>query len=161
MRLYLLRHGIAVPHGSPGIEDDDRPLTRAGRQSMRVVARGLKRLGLGLDAIVSSPLPRAKKTAEIVARRLRLEDRLEFSDALRAGVSADSVAEWLASRTESSLMLVGHNPSLSDLINRLVAPGVGAPLCELRKGGLAALRNDRDNRFEIDWIARPRQFYRA
>lgn len=161
MRLYLLRHGIAVPHGTPGIGDDERPLTPQGRRAMRVIARGLKRLGIRPDAIVSSPLPRARKTAEIVARRLRLEGRLEFADALRAGASGGSIADWLALRTDGSLMLVGHNPGLSDLINVLVAPGSSLPLCELRKGGIAALRNDRESRYEIDWIARPRQFFRA
>ena len=56
-RLYLLRHGIAVPHGTPDIPDDERPLTSEGEKGVRKVARGLRRLGFKLDRIVTSPLP--------------------------------------------------------------------------------------------------------
>lgn len=93
-RLYLLRHGIAVPHGTPGIEDDDRPLTPKGEKRVRQVAYGLKHLGLDVQKIVSSPLPRAYRTAEIVARVLESPDLLETADELRAGASADSIASW-------------------------------------------------------------------
>ena len=83
-RLYLLRHGIAVPHGTPDIPDDERPLTSEGEKGVRKVARGLRLLGLKLDRIVTSPLPRALRTAEIVADVLEMTDLLETADALRA-----------------------------------------------------------------------------
>ena len=73
--LYILRHGIAVEPGTPGIPDDERPLTPKGEKRMRQIARGLRKLDLKLDRIVTSPLPRARATAEIVADVLDARDR--------------------------------------------------------------------------------------
>jgi len=159
-RLYLLRHGIAVPHGTPDIPDDDRPLTSEGEKGVKKVARGLRRLGIKLDRIVTSPLPRARRTAEVVADVLGKTELLEDADALRAGNSASSIRDWVAERTESRLMLVGHNPSLTDLVGLLITGNQAPAICELRKGGVAALRADLDGRMQLDWLARPRIFRR-
>src|SRR3954447_18218434 len=115
-QLYLLRHGVAVPHGTPGIPDDQRPLTPEGEKHVKQVARGLRRLDLGLERIVTSPLPRAKKTAEITADVLGISELLETADALRADRDARSIRDWVLTRPEAILMLVGHDPSLSELI---------------------------------------------
>ena len=157
-QLYLFRHGIALPHGTPDIADDDRPLTSKGERRVREVSYGIKKLKPKLDKIVTSPLPRAYRTAEILARVLGQPDLLETADALRAGESASAIASWLESRSEDRLMIVGHNPSLTDLIGLLVLGECASPFCELRKGGLAALsKNDLNpNRMTLDWIARPR-----
>jgi phosphohistidine phosphatase len=157
--LYILRHGIAVDPGTPGIPDDDRPLTPRGRKRMREIARGLRRLDLRPDRIVTSPLPRASATAEIVAGVLGAEDRLETADVLRAGSDARAIRDWLRQRTESRLMIVGHNPSLTELIALLVVgEGSRSPICELKKGGIAALRPSPSSpdRFELHWVATPR-----
>ena len=157
-KLYLLRHGPAVPHGTPDIADDDRPLTSKGERRVRSVARALKRLKIKVDRIVTSPLPRALRTAEIVAEVLGKSDWVELVDDLRAERTAESIQAWLATRTEERLMLVGHNPSLSDLLTRLVVGPDQAPIGELRKAGLAALRSDEGQIYRIDWVARPRLF---
>ncbi|MHB1561826.1 MAG: phosphohistidine phosphatase SixA [Isosphaeraceae bacterium] len=161
--LYILRHGIAVDPGTPGIPDDERPLTPRGRRRMHQVARGLRRLDLALDRIVTSPLPRARETAEIAAEELGVEDRLEEADVLRAGSDAPAIRDWLRGRKEDRLMIVGHNPALSDLIALLVLGDgnrswPGPSVCELKKGGIAALcpSADASNRFDIAWVATPR-----
>jgi phosphohistidine phosphatase len=159
--LYILRHGIAVEPGTPGIPDDERPLTPKGRRRMREIARGLRRLDLPLDRIVTSPLPRASATAEIAAKELGLEDRLETADVLRAGSEARAIRDWLRGRTEDHLMIVGHNPGLTDLITLLVLGDGNGPrpqVCELKKGGIAALRPAcaAADCFELDWVATPR-----
>jgi phosphohistidine phosphatase len=161
-RLYILRHGIAVPHGSPDYADDDRPLTPKGERRVRRVAYGIKHLNLRLDRIVSSPLPRAFRTAEIVARVLGDPDLLEGSEALHARESASAIAEWLKTRTDERLLIVGHNPSLSDLIGLLVLGDARAKVYELRKAGMAALTPAQgdDGRMTIDWLARPRLIQR-
>src|SRR5262249_25694579 len=139
IRLYIMRHGVAVPHGEPGMDDDQRPLTSEGERRVKEVARGLRKLDLTLERIVSSPLPRALKTAEIVAGVPDLEDQLETADALRADRDAMSIREWLRTRQEASLMIVGHNPSFSDLVGLMISGKTGAAAIELRKGGVAAL----------------------
>lgn len=159
--LYILRHGIAVEPGTPGIADDDRPLTPKGRKRMREIARGLRRLDLRLDRIVTSPLPRASATAEIVAVALSARRGLEVADVLRAGSDSRAIRDWLSQRKEGRLMIVGHNPSLTDLIGLLVlgdGEGPRSQVCELKKGGIAALRPapGSPDRFELDWVGTPR-----
>lgn len=157
-RLYLLRHGCAVPHGSPDFEDDDRPLLPEGERRARQVGHGLRRLGIKVDRIATSPLPRALRTAEIVAEALKAADLVEIVDDLRSGRDASSIRSWLEARAESRLMVVGHNPSLSDLLSLLVTGRDDAPICDLRKAGIAALRSEGGGPYRVDWIARPRLF---
>jgi phosphohistidine phosphatase len=158
--LYILRHGIAVDPGTPGIPDDERPLTAKGQKRMHEIARGLCRLDLKLDRIVTSPLPRARETAEIVADELDAEEVLETAEILTAGADAASIQTWLRERTEDRLMVVGHNPALSDLITLLVLgkKKLGPPVCDLKKGGLAALEPSASaaDRYDLLWIATPR-----
>jgi phosphohistidine phosphatase len=156
-QLYLLRHGVAAPEGSPGVPDDDRPLTAEGERKMRQIARGLRRLDLKLDRIVTSPLPRARRSAEIVANRLRLSDQCIEADILRAGNSANAIREWLDTLPDERLLIVGHNPAFSDLVGLLIAGSSGMVSINLRKGGVAALRAKPDgNGYLLDWLARPR-----
>ena len=157
-QLYLLRHGLAVAYGTPDIDDDDRPLTPEGERRVRSVARGLKRLKIKLDRIATSPLPRAKRTAEIVAEVLGKSVEVEVADALRAHCDAASIQEWLKTRSEEKLMVVGHNPSLSQLLGRLVVGPDHPSIGDLHKGGVASLRSDSGDVYQIEWITRPRLF---
>jgi phosphohistidine phosphatase len=156
--LYLLRHGIAVDPGFSGMSDDERPLTEKGIKRMREIASGLRSLDLELDRIVTSPLPRARETAQIVALALGANDLLETSQVLQTGSDAATVERWLRDRTEERIMLVGHNPTLSELVSLLVVGARMSPICELKKGGVAALskRGGPSGLFELSWVATPR-----
>jgi phosphohistidine phosphatase len=154
--LYVVRHGIADARGSPGVSDNERRLTPEGRKRMRQIARGLRRLEIEPDRIVTSPLPRARETAEIVADALGMSDRLELSDALHDTRDATEVRDWLVTRTENRLMIVGHNPALSDLLGLLLTGSTEPWLCELKKGGVATLSTRADGGFALDWLAPPR-----
>ena len=156
--LYILRHGIAVEPGTPGIPDDERPLTAKGEKRMRQIARALRRLDLKLDRIVTSPLPRASATADIVAEALDVRDRIETLNLLQAGSSAATVQRWLREQTEDRLMIVGHNPTLSDLVSLLVMGTTQPQICDLKKGGIAALTRTAvaKDLYDIVWIATPR-----
>jgi phosphohistidine phosphatase len=156
MQLYVVRHGPAVAHGIPGMGDDDRPLTPDGEKKVKAVGRGLSALGLRLDRIVTSPLPRARRTAEILAGELGAEGFLAQDDALRSGRSAESIRDWLVGRNEQSLMIVGHNPDFSDLVGLLVTGRSDVLICELRKGGVAALEGRPSEIMTFDWLAGPK-----
>lgn len=152
-RLYIVRHGIAVDQGTPGFSDDERPLTEDGERKVREIARGLRKLDLEIERVVTSPLPRARATAELLARGLGLSERVELADTLRAGESAESIRGWLATRREEALMIVGHNPALVELIGLYLGLlGRNLPFT-LKKGGLAAFRSDDGARFQLDWLA--------
>ena len=157
--LYIMRHGIAVEPGTLGIPDDERPLTSKGVKRMREIARALRRLDLKLDRIVTSPLPRARLTAEIVADALDAHAQLEIADILHVRTDSAMIQGWLRDRTEEHLMIVGHNPSLSDLVSRLVlgSPEVETRICDLKKGGIASLvpSSISTDRYELRWVATP------
>jgi phosphohistidine phosphatase len=155
--LYVLRHGIALPHGTLGMTDDERPLTPKGEDRMRQIGQGLAALGLKLDRIITSPLVRARRTAQIVAQELGLVDQLEVCSALSADSNAESIRDWLRERSEARIMIVGHNPSLSDLVGLLTVGEIGKLPLELKKGGIAALSSSAvlNSRYHLDWIAPP------
>ena len=157
--LILLRHGIALPHGTPGMLDDDRPLTQDGEERIKQIAEGLRRLKLGIDAVFTSPLPRARRTAEIAAEVLGLEDRLEDTDALRVGRSAPSIRSWVEARSEARVMIVGHDPSFSDLVGLLTGATGNPSTFALKKGGVAVFRCG-PRGYCLEWLATPRLFRR-
>ena len=134
--LYLLRHGIAVARGAPGFsEDSRRPLTPEGKVRMREIAAGLRRLGVSLDWIVTSPLVRAVETAEIVAESFEHHIPLDFCDALRPGSTPEALLTFLGKHRERrEVMVVGHEPDLSMLACRLIGAGRHTGLA-LKKGG--------------------------
>jgi phosphohistidine phosphatase len=156
--LYIVRHGLAVEPGTPGIPDDERPLTPKGEKRMRQIARGLRILDVKLDRIVTSPLPRARATAEIIADALDVRELIENSNVLQTGSSSATVVRWLRERTEDRLMIVGHNPTLSDLLSLLVLGSTQPPICDLKKGGIAALgqKGGAKELYALHWIAPPR-----
>jgi phosphohistidine phosphatase len=153
--LYVLRHGIAVPHGAPGVPESQRPLTPKGEARTKDVARGLRKLGLDIERIVTSPLPRARRTAELVAAELDLQSRLEECDVLSAGAPPRAVRDWLSTRREERLMIVGHNPDLTELVGLLIGLTTNSLPFELKKGGLAALSANAAGGFQLDWFATP------
>jgi phosphohistidine phosphatase len=141
MKLYILRHGEAVEHGDSRYPNDaDRPLTARGLQRTKALAHALRQRDITFDVLFSSPLARARETAEMVERGLRLHSRLEFTVHLApSGDYGKLVAQLTELRpTPKSLLLVGHEPHLSGLISLLCTGGQGLSLT-LKKGGLCRL----------------------
>jgi phosphohistidine phosphatase len=134
--LYIMRHGIAVMRTVTAMIDDaKRPLTPEGKQKMRAIASGLVRMGLEVDWILSSPLVRAVETAEIVGEMLSTKPPLDFCDALRPGGSPEALVSFLAKRSNRRRVLViGHEPDLSNLATRLIGAGRNANM-GFKKGG--------------------------
>src|SRR4029079_18639585 len=113
MKLCFLRHGEADwPNWDE--PDDERPLTERGRKEMKRVAKLLDRLKLSADAILTSPLPRASQTAEIVAERLGIE--LKTDSALVHGFSVARLRRLLGKAEADCVMVVGHEPEFSEVI---------------------------------------------
>ena len=125
MRVFLVRHAEAVP-GEP---DALRPLTPAGRDAAR--ALGAMLAGEGLDAVVSSPLRRARETAEAVAEATGLT--AETHEGLGPGATGTSLRDAVAGRGDT-VVAVGHQPDCGDIVEELTgerrafAPGAYAEL---------------------------------
>lgn len=142
-QLYVMRHGIAVARGDPNFPDDtERPLTPEGNKKLRAIARGLFRLGLCLDSIVSSPLVRASETAAIAAEVLAPGVKVESSDFLRPGGSLQALLTSLAKRADHhSVLVIGHEPDLSDGVAKLV--GNARANFQFKKGGCCRIDFDK------------------
>lgn len=135
--------------------DDQRPLTKEGKQRMAQEAKTINNLDLKLDLILSSPLVRARQTAEIVAEKLEPGVDLVVDERLSPGFDSDHLAEILASHPDSNaVMLVGHEPDFSSMISYLV--GGGELVC--KKGGLARvdLLEENSMRGELVWLIPPK-----
>ena len=113
MKLYLIRHAEAVPEEAAG-SDHDRWLSRRGRDAARGLARLLREQDVQLDALISSPLPRAMQTAELVAAGLDYLDEIVTVPALAPGCHPRRVAEQLAA-LGAAVAVVGHEPGISGL----------------------------------------------
>jgi len=135
VKLLLVRHAAAVPSGTPGVPDDERPLTPEGASKFRVAAKGLARIARRPDVLLTSPLPRARATAEIAARAFkRIEPTVE--PALAHG-SVDEIMTALGKRPAgATIALVGHEPTLSMILARLLGAADGERLA-FKKGGAA------------------------
>lgn len=140
MRLYFLRHAEAFP----GEDDAARELSPLGRKQARAVARFLDRAGVEFDAAYSSPLIRARQTAQILLKRVPVISPagLQIADALLNEISSVAFGHWLRHLPSARhLLLVGHMPSLSERIAQLLgAAGPGA--FDLSKGALTCLKTD-------------------
>jgi len=134
--LYVMRHGLAVSQGSLRFSDDaQRPLVPEGKEKMREIGEGLNRLGFEVDWIVTSPLVRAVETAGIIAESLAASAPVEVCEAMRPGGSAEDVIAFLAKRpSRTRVLVVGHEPDLSELAARLIGAGSHANLA-FKKGG--------------------------
>jgi phosphohistidine phosphatase len=164
MNLYLLRHGIAAAAGDePGIESEgERPLTLKGVKRMRKAAKGLRRMGIAFDAILTSPLLRARQTAEIVAEALGLESQLQEISGLAPESSVENLLFGLKRfQNREHLLLVGHQPLLGATAAFLLH-GKDRPHLdiELKKGGLCAIEIDALPPGEpgtLHWLLAPKQ----
>jgi phosphohistidine phosphatase len=131
-QLWLLRHGEAVPHESK--PDFDRELTPRGERQAVAAGEALARLGLEFSACYTSPLVRARDTAELACKQLSVtpEDREALGKDFDLGDARELLAEH---RDGERILIVGHNPSFEQVVHDLTGARV-----DFKKGGVAAVR---------------------
>jgi phosphohistidine phosphatase len=155
MRLFFLRHGDAGDRDAWTGPDEQRPLTQDGGEEMREAARGMQRLKLRVDVVLSSPLVRAEQTASIATEAL---GRPVITDpALAPGCTLEQLAQVLAEHagvpaaSGYGALLVGHEPDFSAAIAALIGPSGDASIT-LKKGALCCV--DLDTRADaFSWSA--------
>ena len=141
MKLLLVRHAIALDRDTPGVSDDLRPLTEEGVARFKKMARSLAAL-VTADLVLTSPLLRAKQTAEILARQWTAVPTHE-SEPLGNGSRAH-FEEVLARLPGSTVAVaVGHEPYLSEWTAEWLGASQGESFA-FKKGGAALVEFDRD-----------------
>ncbi len=155
MLVYFLRHASAGQSKSDPQKDEKRALDNDGIQQCGYVGRALAAMETHVDLIVSSPLKRASQTASLVANELGYEGRIEMSNALRPGAGYADFTALLDKHADlEALMLVGHNPNLSEFLGRTIGGGSRAGI-DLKKGAVARVEVDR-RRGALDWCLTPK-----
>jgi phosphohistidine phosphatase len=135
--LYLIRHGVAEDRGDKWPDDAKRPLTEGGIARMKKNARGLARLGVVLDVVVTSPLVRARQTAEIIAAAFDQRPPIVSAESLSPDGSYEQLLGDLEKHSRRSrIALVGHEPALGALAARL--SGSRHPMV-FKKGGICRI----------------------
>ena len=135
--LFLVRHGIAAARGSEWPDDTKRPLTERGVSRFKEEVKGLRRLDVEIDEIFTSPLIRARQTAELLAAGLEGKPPVKLLDALAPGHTSAAVLTQLAKAAKRRrVALVGHEPDLGELAAHLI--GAGRALA-FKKGGVCRI----------------------
>jgi phosphohistidine phosphatase len=155
--LYLIRHGVAADRGEAYPDDTKRPLTSRGIARLRKEAQALNRLGVAFDQILTSPLVRARQTADVLAQGLVHPSAIVNTAALAPSGSIAAVLDEIGQHSRASrIALVGHEPGMGELAARLL--GTRAAI-EFKKGAIcridfAALPPTRPGR--LRWFLTPR-----
>ena len=160
MDLIILRHGEAGKSVDAASRDAERALTVSGRKEVEEVAEGLARLKVEVGCIATSPLKRAKETANIAAKVLKNDELVEVWDELRPEAETTELYRRLSKlKGDSGVLLVGHEPYLSGMIGELVA-GTRQARIVLKKAGVARVEVSTfvpKPSGDLRWLLTPRQ----
>ena len=138
--LYLIRHGIAEERGDAWPDDTKRPLTARGIARLKKEARGLVRLGVSFDVVLTSALVRARQTADAVAGAFESRPPIVTVESLAPGGTYQAVLADLEKQSRRSrIALVGHEPGIGELAARLI--GSRHPI-EFKKGAVCRIDFD-------------------
>ena len=156
MILYFLRHASAGQPVSNPKKDEKRALDENGVEQCGYVGRALAALDVQVDMIISSPLKRASQTASLVGNELSYEGKLQFEDALRPTASFADFRKMLDKYARyDAIMVVGHNPSLSEFLGRAISESGCEAAIDLKKGAVARAEMNR-NSASLTWCLTPK-----
>jgi phosphohistidine phosphatase len=157
MDLLVLRHGEAG-RPSTSLGDSKRSLTAEGQQEIVDLSNGLESLEIKLDYIFTSPLLRARQTAEIIAKSLKYKGKIKELDALKPeGNRIEFYSVLSRLKQDSVVLVVGHEPYLSEMISEAISES-GCRI-NLKKAGLARMRiisTLPKIRGELRWLLTPK-----
>jgi phosphohistidine phosphatase len=157
MQIYFLRHANAGEPKLHPLKDAKRPLDKLGIEQSHDVGRALAAMDVTVDAIISSPLRRATQTAAVVANEIGYEDKVVVDDALRPGAEFEQFQDLLRRNSrKESIMVIGHNPNLTEFLNKIVAGGNSGNAIELKKGSIARVEKEGRKPAVLKWSLPPK-----
>ena len=144
MIVYFLRHASAGTRVANPKKDEKRGLDREGIEQCGYMGRTLAALDVQVDAIISSPLKRSTQTASLVGNELGYEGKLQIENALRPGAGFADFRKLLDKYAKlEAIMVVGHNPNLSEFLGRIVTAGACEASVDLKKCAVARVDLER------------------
>lgn len=155
MLVYFVRHASAGQHKADPAKDEKRPLDNDGIEQCTTVGRALMPLETHVDLILSSPLKRAAQTASLIANELAYEEKIVLTPALRPDANYAKFTALLDEHAKhEAIMVVGHNPNLSEFLGRLIGGGSRTGM-DLKKAAVARVEVDR-RRGVLNWLITPK-----
>jgi phosphohistidine phosphatase len=156
MIIYFLRHASAgEPLANPK-KDEKRALDKEGVEQCGYVGRALAAIEAQVDVILSSPLKRATQTASLVGNEMGYEGKLQIETALRPGATFADFRRLLEKYARlEAIMVVGHNPNLSQFLGLMVSDSGCEASIDLKKGGVARLEMRR-RAGTLQWCLTPK-----
>jgi phosphohistidine phosphatase len=156
MILYFLRHASAGESISNPKKDEKRALDPSGVEQCGYVGRALTALDVQVDLILSSPLKRSAQTASLVGNEMGYEGKLQFEDALRPGATFADFRKMLDKyKAQEAILVVGHNPNLSEFLGRCVCEAGCEAAIELKKGAVTKVEMGRSSAV-LHWCLTPK-----
>lgn len=137
-RILLVRHAPAEDL-IPGQDDDDRELTEVGRRRLAAVARGLAAIGVQPNVILTSPLVRARQTAEVLAAELTGDEPRILAELSPGHLPEDVLRGLTPWGRAAEILCVGHQPLLEELLSYLLTGNQGLLAVAFRKSAVAAI----------------------
>lgn len=154
--MYFLRHASAGQHKLNPKHDEERPLDATGKRQSRDMGRALKAFGVEIDVLISSPLTRATQMAEIVAREFGHDAKIVTHEAMRPESDYDQFQDLLTQYGKSkSIMVTGHNPSITEFLMHLLTGRETDQCIELKKGALAKVEIE-GGKAVLHWLITPK-----
>ena len=156
--LYLLRHAKSS-WKDEGLADIDRPLNPRGKRATRTLAAFFTKVKIEPDVIISSPAVRARQTIERILRLTKSKNKPRFDERIYEA-PADRLVNVLTGieKTAKSVLMVGHNPGMEELLTRLTGRSE-----RMQTGALAKITfgenwpSSGTERGKLEWVVRPKE----
>ena len=156
MILYFLRHANAGEHFASPKKDEKRALDKEGIEQCGYIGRALAALEVQVDVMVSSPLKRATQTASLVGNELGYEGKLQMDAGLRPEAGLADFRKLLDKYAkQEAIMVVGHNPNLSQFLGAIISDSGCEASVELKKGAVAKVEMRRSSG-TLQWCVTPK-----
>jgi len=156
MTLYFLRHASAGEHLATPKKDEKRSLDKEGIEQCGYIGRALAGLDVQVDVIVSSPLKRCAQTASLVGNELGYEGKLQLDPLLRPEAGLAEFRKLLEKYArQEAIMVVGHNPNLSQFLGAVISDSGCEASLELKKGAVAKVEMRRTSG-TLQWCVTPK-----
>jgi phosphohistidine phosphatase len=156
--LFLLRHAKSS-WDDPGVEDFDRPLNERGRKAAPLMGEVIRKKKVEPDLILCSPAKRARQTARLVLEAAKLDVPVSFENAIYEASSEELIEVLSAQNSARSILLIGHNPGLEDLVGELTGRLERFPTAALAsiELGIGTWQGITRGAGQLCWIIRPKE----
>ena len=156
MIVYFLRHASAGEHFVNPKKDEKRALDKEGIEQCGYIGRALAALDVQVDSVVSSPLKRSTQTASLVGNELGYEGKLQLDPGLRPEAGLADFRKILEKYArQEAIMVVGHNPNLSQFLGSVISDSGCEASVELKKGAVAKVEMRRTSG-TLQWCLTPK-----